>query len=402
MLSSFVAYFANRVWTDGNERIMVLRTQNSNNANSVLTSILRSFLIGLIVLPLFFKFYSKPLVDKEKIFILAIESSCDDTSAAVLCDTKKLSNVVASQTVHEAYGGIVPELASRAHQQNIVPVVHQALAIANIGKKELSAIAFTRGPGLLGSLLVGTSFAKSLSLGLGIPLIEVNHMQAHILAHFIEDEEMRAPDFPFLALTISGGHTQIVLVNDYLDMEILGETLDDAVGEAFDKSAKILGLTYPGGPLVDSYAQEGNPQAFTFPKPKVSGLDFSFSGLKTSILYFVQKETSKNPDFVNEHMNDLCASIQHTIVEILMDKLYAAVKKTGISRVAIGGGVSANSGVRQALKDAETKFNWTTYIPKFEYCTDNAAMIGIVGYFKFLQDQYSDYEVSARARYEIG
>ena len=340
-------------------------------------------------------------MDKEKIYILAIESSCDDTSAAVLCNRSKLSNVVASQKVHQAYGGIVPELASRAHQQNIVPVVHQALAIANIDKKQLSAIAFTRGPGLLGSLLVGTSFAKSLSLGLGIPLIEVNHMQAHILAHFIEDDEMKAPEFPFLALTISGGHTQIVLVQDYLQMEVLGETLDDAVGEAFDKSAKILGLPYPGGPLIDAHAKKGDPLAFKFPKPKVGELDFSFSGLKTSILYFVQGETSKDPDFVEKNMDDICASIQYTITQILMDKLRKAVDQTGIQRIAIGGGVSANSSIRTAISEAEEKYGWKTYIPKFEYCTDNAAMIGIVGYYKFLQSTYTTLDIAATARYGI-
>lgn len=340
-------------------------------------------------------------MNKEKIYILAIESSCDDTSAAVLCNTRKLSNVVASQKVHEAYGGIVPELASRAHQQNILPVVHRSLAIANIDKKQLSAIAFTRGPGLLGSLLVGTSFAKSLSLGLNIPLIEVNHMQAHILAHFIEDKDDKEPQFPFLALTISGGHTQIVLVRNHLQMEVLGETLDDAVGEAFDKSAKILGLSYPGGPLIDAHARKGDPLAFTFPKPKVADLNFSFSGLKTSILYFIQREMTKDPDFIEKHLNDICASIQYTIINILMDKLKKAVKMTGINEIAVGGGVAANSGIRAALEEAEKKFGWTTHIPKFEYCTDNAAMIGIVGYFKFKNRDYSDYDISARARYEI-
>ena len=340
-------------------------------------------------------------MDKEKIYILAIESSCDDTSAAVLCNRSKLSNIVASQKVHEAYGGIVPELASRAHQQNIVPVVHQALAIANIDKKQLSAIAFTRGPGLLGSLLVGTSFAKSLSLALNIPLIEVNHMQAHILAHFIEDDTMKAPEFPFLALTISGGHTQIVLVKDYLQMDVLGETLDDAVGEAFDKSAKILGLPYPGGPLIDAHAKKGNPKAFNFPKPKVGKLGFSFSGLKTSILYFIQRETAKDPDFITKNIDDICASIQFTITEILMDKLKKAAEQTGINRVAIGGGVSANSSIRSAMLEAEEKYGWTTYIPKFEYCTDNAAMIGIVGYYKYINSVYTSLDIAATARYKI-
>ncbi|MGB5822224.1 MAG: tRNA (adenosine(37)-N6)-threonylcarbamoyltransferase complex transferase subunit TsaD [Saonia sp.] len=340
-------------------------------------------------------------MEKQNIFILAIESSCDDTSAAVLHNTRKLSNVVATQKIHEEYGGVVPELASRAHQQNIVPVVHQALAKANIDKKQLSAIAFTRGPGLMGSLLVGTSFAKSLALGLNIPLIEVNHMQAHILAHFILEEDHTPPNFPFLAMTISGGHTQIVLVRDYFDMEILGETLDDAVGEAFDKSAKILGLPYPGGPLLDKYAQLGNPKAFPFPKPKVGGLNFSFSGLKTSILYFIQKRLKENPEFISENLNNICASIQYTIIEILMDKLKTAVKQTGITEIAIGGGVSANSGIRTALKNAESTLGWTTYIPKFEYCTDNAAMIGIVGYLKYKERNFTNQSVSAKARYTI-
>ncbi len=338
----------------------------------------------------------------KKNYILAIESSCDDTSAAVLCNTKVLSNVVATQEIHKQYGGVVPELASRAHQQNIVPVVHQALAKANIDKKQLSAIAFTRGPGLMGSLLVGTSFAKSLALGLGIPLIEVNHMEAHILAHFIDDENMTAPEFPFLGMTISGGHTQIVRVNSYFDMEVLGETLDDAVGEAFDKSAKLMGLPYPGGPLVDKNAQLGNPRAFDFPKPKVEGLNFSFSGLKTSILYFLKRETKKNADFVEKNINDICASVQYTILEILMDKLKLAVKQTGIQHIAIGGGVAANSGIRKRLKDAEKELGWTTYIPKFQYCTDNAGMIGIVGYLKFLEGQFTDQSVGAKARYAIG
>ncbi|MFT4832304.1 MAG: N6-L-threonylcarbamoyladenine synthase [Psychroserpens sp.] len=340
-------------------------------------------------------------MEHKYIYILAIESSCDDTSAAVLHNNKRLSNIVATQKIHEEFGGVVPELASRAHQQNIVPVVHQALAKANIDKKELSAIAFTRGPGLMGSLLVGTSFAKSLALGLNIPLIEVNHMQAHILAHFIDEENNQKPQFPFLALTISGGHTQIVLVKDYFDLEILGETLDDAVGEAFDKSAKILGLPYPGGPLVDKYAQMGNPRAFPFPKPKVKDLNFSFSGLKTSILYFIQKQVKENPNFVEENLYDICASIQFTIIDILMSKLKKAVKQTGIKQIAIGGGVSANSGIRHALKETEIKYGWTTYVPKFEYCTDNAAMIGIVGYLKYLEGNFSDQSITAKARYVI-
>ncbi|GAB4508772.1 MAG: tRNA (adenosine(37)-N6)-threonylcarbamoyltransferase complex transferase subunit TsaD [Allomuricauda sp.] len=341
-------------------------------------------------------------MEKSKKYILSIESSCDDTSAAVLCNKKVLSNVVATQEIHKQYGGVVPELASRAHQQNIVPVVHQALAKANIDKKQLSAIAFTRGPGLMGSLLVGTSFAKSLALGLDVPLIEVNHMEAHILAHFIDDGDQPTPSFPFLAMTISGGHTQIVKVIDHFNMEVLGETLDDAVGEAFDKSAKLMGLTYPGGPLIDKYAQLGNPHAFEFPKPKVDGLNFSFSGLKTSILYFLQRETQKDADFVSKNINDICASVQYTILEILMDKLQMAVDQTGIRQVAIGGGVAANSGIRQRLKDAEEKLGWSTFIPKFEYCTDNAAMIGIVGYLKYEKGAFTDQSIAAKARYAIG
>tara|TARA_R110000765_G_scaffold52310_2_gene105278 strand:+ start:4608 stop:5672 length:1065 start_codon:yes stop_codon:yes gene_type:complete len=341
------------------------------------------------------------MLEHETIYILAIESSCDDTSAAVLMNDKVLSNVVATQAIHKEYGGVVPELASRAHQQNIVPVVDQAIAKANIDKKQLSAIAFTRGPGLMGSLLVGTSFAKSLSLGLQIPLIEVNHMKAHILAHFIDDDSMKAPRFPFLALTISGGHTQIVQVNDFFDMKIIGQTLDDAVGEAFDKSAKILGLPYPGGPLIDKHAASGNPHKFEFPIPNVKELNFSFSGLKTSILYFIQKQTKENPDFIKNNLEDICASIQYTIITILMRKLKKAVKQTGIKEIAIGGGVSANSGIRKALIDAQTKFGWKTYIPKFEYCTDNAAMIGIVGYYKYKNEVFAQQDVTAKARYLI-
>ncbi|SHG34072.1 O-sialoglycoprotein endopeptidase [Salegentibacter echinorum] len=337
----------------------------------------------------------------QNIYILGIESSCDDTAAAVLHNGKILSNVVATQEVHQKYGGVVPELASRAHQQNIVPVIHQAIARANIGKKDISAIAFTQGPGLMGSLLVGTSFAKSLSLGLGIPLIAVNHMQAHILAHFIEEKDYKKPEFPFLAMTISGGHTQIVKVSDYFKMEVIGETTDDAVGEAFDKSAKILGLPYPGGPLIDKYAHEGNPKAFPFPNPKVPGLNFSFSGFKTSVLYFVQKQTKENPNFVAENLKDICASIQFSIVRILMDKLKKAVKETGINQIAIAGGVSANSGIRNALLDAEKNYGWDCFIPKFEYTTDNAAMIAIAGHYKYLEKDFSDFSITAKARYKF-
>ncbi len=337
-------------------------------------------------------------MSSQNIYILAIESSCDDTAAAVMLNGKILTNIVASQKIHEDYGGVVPELASRAHQQNIVPVVDQALKQAKIERSQLSAIAFTRGPGLMGSLLVGTSFAKSLAYGLGIPLIDVNHMQAHILAHFIEEEDFTKPPFPFLAMTISGGHTQIVKVNSYFDMEVIGETIDDAVGEAFDKSGKILGLGYPAGPEIDRRAKMGNPKAFKFTKPKVNGLDFSFSGLKTAILYFIQREVKLNPNFIVENLNDICASIQYTIIGILMDKLKLASKQTGIRHIAIGGGVSANSGIRKALKNGEQKFGWTTYVPKFEYTTDNAAMIAIVGYLKFLEGDYADQSIMASAR----
>ena len=337
----------------------------------------------------------------ENIYILGIESSCDDTAASVIHNGTILSNVIASQKIHEEYGGVVPELASRAHQQNIVPVVNQAIKKANIAKKQLHAIAFTRGPGLMGSLLVGTSFAKSLSLGLDIPLIDVNHMQAHILAHFINEEGFKKPPFPFLAMTISGGHTQIVKVSNYFEMEIIGETIDDAVGEAYDKSGKILGLGYPAGPEIDKRAQLGNPKAFKFTKPKVNGLNFSFSGLKTAILYFIQRESKTNPNFINENINDICASIQYTIIGILIDKIKLASNQTGIKHIAIGGGVSANSGIRQALKTGETKFGWTTYLPKFEFTTDNAAMIAIVGYLKYLESNFSDQNVTASARLKI-
>ena len=331
-------------------------------------------------------------------YILGIESSCDDTAAAVINNGKVLSNVVATQKIHEEFGGVVPELASRAHQQNIVPVVDQALRKANIDKNALSAIAFTRGPGLMGSLLVGTSFSKSLAMGLGIPLIAVNHMQAHILAHFIKVEGQEVPNFPFLAMTISGGHTQIVHVKNYFEMEIIGETIDDAVGEAFDKSGKIMGLPYPAGPLIDSYAQKGDPKRFMFPKPKVKPMDFSFSGLKTAVLYFVEREIQENPDFLTENIEDVCASLQFTIVDYLMDKLKNAVKHTGIKEIAIGGGVSANSGIRKALFEAEKKYGWKTHVPKFEYCTDNAAMIAIVGELKYKSGLFSENDITAKAR----
>jgi len=334
-------------------------------------------------------------------YILGIESSCDDTAAAVLLNGEILSNVVASQAIHESYGGVVPELASRAHQQNIVPVVDQALQKAGVSTTDLDAVAFTQGPGLMGSLLVGTSFAKSLAYGLEIPLIDVNHMQGHILAHFIKEDGYNKPPFPFIAMTISGGHTQIVRVDDYFKMTVIGETIDDAVGEAFDKSGKILGLGYPAGPEIDKRAKLGNPKAFKFTKPKVKGLNFSFSGLKTAILYFVQKQVKENPQFIKENLNDICASIQYTIVGVLMDKLKLAVSETGINHIAIGGGVSANSGIRYALKKAESQHGWTSYLPAFEFTTDNAAMIAIVGYLKFQKKQYADQSIMASSRLKI-
>lgn len=334
----------------------------------------------------------------EKVYTLAIESSCDDTSAAVLCNNKVLSNLIARQSVHESFGGVVPELASRAHQQNIVPVVAEALKKSGISKEQLSCIAYTQGPGLMGSLLVGSSFAKSMAMSLGIPLISVHHMQAHLLAHFIEEEGFDIPEFPFLGLTISGGHTQIVKITDYFSMEIIGETSDDAVGEAFDKTAKILGLPYPGGPLIDQNAQKGNPLSFSFTKPKVPGLDFSFSGLKTQILYFIQKKVKEDPDFIEKNKNDLCASVQKTIIDILMEKIEEAVLQTGITRIAIGGGVSANSGIRKALKESELTKGWKAHIPKFEYTTDNAAMIGIVGYLKYQRKMFDTLHVTSKSR----
>ncbi len=333
--------------------------------------------------------------------ILGIESSCDDTSAAVIKGNRILSNIAASQTIHNEYGGVVPELASRAHQQNIIPVIHQSLTKANIQQNEISAIGFTRGPGLLGSLLVGTSFAKSLAMSLDVPLIEVNHLQAHILAHFIEDANPVPPKFPFLCLTVSGGHTMIVLVEDYFDMKIIGKTIDDAAGEAFDKIGKLFGLDYPAGPIVDKLAKTGDPHAFTFSKPKMDGYDYSFSGLKTSVLYFIQKELKKNPEFISENLNDLCASVQKTITETLILKLEKAAAEYQISEVAIAGGVSANSGLREAMLTNKEKLGWNIYIPKFEYTTDNAAMIAMVAQLKYERDEFSDLSVSASARYDL-
>lgn len=333
----------------------------------------------------------------NKINILAIESSCDDTSAAVISDAIVLSNCVASQSIHEAFGGVVPEVASRAHQQNIVPVVDQAIKISGIYASDLKAIAFTRGPGLLGSLLVGVSFAKSMALSLNIPLIEVNHIQAHVLAHFIDDPK---PNFPFLCLTVSGGHTQILRVDDYLTMTELGTTIDDAAGEAFDKIGKILGLGYPAGPLIDKLAKQGIAK-FEFTEPQVKDFDFSFSGLKTNVLRFIQKETSSNPDFIKENLNDICASVQDRIISILMNKLVAASNQTGIKEIAIAGGVSANSKLREELQVIGARKGWNTFIPDFKYCTDNAAMIAMTAHFKYLKGEFSDQSITPLARYEF-
>jgi len=334
------------------------------------------------------------------IYILGIETSCDDTSAAVLEDNKVLANVIANQEVHQNFGGVVPELASRAHQQNIIPVVERALTHAKINKKQIQAVAFTNGPGLLGSLLVGTSFSKSFALGLNIPIIEVNHIKAHILAHFIQEGCVirEVPEFPFLCLLVSGGHTQIVRVEDYSKMEIIGQTIDDAAGEAFDKAAKIMGLTYPGGPLIDKYAGQGNPDAFSFSKPNVPELNYSFSGLKTSFLYFLRDNLKKNPSFIEENRDNLCASIQKAIVETLMDKLKKASVQTGIKQIAIAGGVSANSSLRQAIVDGEKLYGWKTFVPDFAYCTDNAAMVAIAGYYKYLKKDFASQNISPFTR----
>ncbi len=371
----------------------------------------------------------------KTIIIIGIESSCDDTGAAVIKDGKLLANIVASQNIHKAYGGVVPELASRAHQQNIIPVVDQALKQAGVEKHEISAAAFTRGPGLMGSLLVGTSFAKAFALGLDIPLIEVNHMQGHILAHFIThpelpdgDKEIMAkqsskgfgavspplpgdrerlltrgavPSFPFLCLTVSGGHTQIVLVKDFFEMKIIGETIDDAAGEAFDKAAKIMGLPYPGGPMIDKYAKEGNPKAFTFTKPKVADLNYSFSGLKTAFMNFINNETAKNPDFAEQRKADICASIQYTIIDILLHKLKMAAKQYGVTQIAVAGGVSANSELRSTLHKLAEQLGWQVFIPKFEYCTDNAAMIAVTGYLKYLKQDFTTQAASPLPRYNL-
>ena len=331
------------------------------------------------------------------IYILGIESSCDDTSAAVLRNGELLSNVTASQAVHEAYGGVVPELASRAHQQNVVPVVDQAIKRAGITKEQLSAIAFTRGPGLMGSLLVGVSFAKGFARSLGIPLIDVNHLQGHVMAHFIKepDQPSKLPPLPFLCLLVSGGNSQIVKVNAYNDMEVLGQTIDDAAGEAIDKCSKVMGLGYPGGPIIDRLARQGNPKAYQFAEPNIPNLDYSFSGLKTSFLYSMQKWVKEDPDFIEHHKEDIAASLEWTIVDILMKKLKKAVKQTGIKHVAVAGGVSANNGLRNAFYDAQKRYGWTIYIPKFSYTTDNAAMIGIVGYYKYLDGEFCGIDAPA-------
>ena len=334
---------------------------------------------------------------EKDIYILGIESSCDDTSAAVLKNGVLLSNVTASQAVHEAYGGVVPELASRAHQQNVVPVVDQAIKRAGITKEQLSAVAFTRGPGLMGSLLVGVSFAKGFARSLGIPMIDVNHLQGHVMAHFIKesDDDQHMPPLPFLCLLVSGGNSQIVKVNAYNDMEVLGQTIDDAAGEAIDKCSKVMGLGYPGGPIIDRLARQGNPKAFQFAEPNIPNLDYSFSGLKTSFLYSMQKWVADDPDFIEHHKEDIAASLEWTIVDILMKKLKKAVKQTGIKHVAVAGGVSANNGLRNAFYDAEKRYGWTIYIPKFSYTTDNAAMIGIVGYYKYLDGAFCSIDAPA-------
>jgi N6-L-threonylcarbamoyladenine synthase len=343
-------------------------------------------------------------MDQEKdIIILGIESSCDDTSAAVLKNGYLLSNVIASQKVHEAYGGVVPELASRAHQQNIVPVVDQAIKQAGIDRKDITAVAFTRGPGLLGSLLVGTSFAKGYALAAGIPMIEINHLQGHVLAHFLKEEgaENRSPEFPHLCLLVSGGNSQIILVKDHLDMEVIGQTIDDAAGEAFDKCAKVMGMPYPGGPLIDRLAKEGNPDAFEFAKPRIKDLDYSFSGLKTSFLYFLRDQIKENGNFIKENKADLCASLQKTIIDILMVKLVKACKQTGIREVTVAGGVSANSGLQNALRNEAEKRHWNLFIPKFAFTMDNAAMIAMTGYYKYLKGEFAGQDAVPFARMNI-
>lgn len=338
--------------------------------------------------------------NNRDIVILGIESSCDDTSAAIIRNNLILSNEVAGQAVHIAYGGVVPELASRAHQQNIIPVVDLAIKKSGISMDEITAVAFTRGPGLLGSLLVGTSFAKGFALARKIPLIEVNHLQGHVLAHFVKEQsvEKKLPGFPFLCLLVSGGNSQIIIVRDHLDMEVIGQTIDDAAGEAFDKCAKVIGLPYPGGPMIDKLAKEGDPKAFKFAKPKLPGLDYSFSGLKTSFLYFIRDRMAENPNFIEENKADICASLQYTIIEVLMTKVKQAAKETGIRTIAVAGGVSANSGLRQALLDAAKKYNWEMHIPAFKFTTDNAAMIAITGYYKYLKGEFASQDAVPYSR----
>jgi len=367
---------------------------NNNSINNTI-QIFFICLLPSLVGKINYKLATVLIFTTMSITILAVESSCDDTSAAIIKDGKILANCIANQTIHAKYGGVIPEMASRKHQLNIVPVVDAALKEAGVEQHELSAIAFTQGPGLLGSLLVGNSFCKAMAFNLSIPLITVNHMIAHVMAHFIDDPK---PQFPFLCLTVSGGHTQIVKVTDYLKMEVIGNTLDDAAGEAFDKSAKLLGFSYPGGPLIDKHSKEGNPEAFTFGKPKIQGLNFSFSGVKTSILYYVQKQLKVNPNFIEDHKADLCASIQQTIVDILLGKLKRAAKEHGINHVSIAGGVSANSALRKQFEELGQKLKWNTYIPKFEYCTDNAAMIAITAHYKYLSEDFASLDVPAMAR----
>ena len=362
--------------------------------HKVLLLVYRSQNYLFFLFPLYFRTIN---LLKKNICILAIESSCDDTSAAIIYNGSVLSNKTANQTVHQEYGGVIPELASRQHLINIIPVIDIALKEANKNVKELDAIAFTRGPGLLGSLIVGVSLAKAMAMSLNIPLIEVHHMQAHVLAHFAEDPK---PEFPFLCLTVSGGHTQIIKITDYTQMEILGSTIDDAAGEAFDKTGKMLGLDYPAGPIIDQLAQQGSPE-YSFTEPQVAPLDFSFSGLKTSILYFLQKEMAKNPDFINENLANICCSVQTTIVNILIKKLIKASEITGIKRIGIAGGVSANSSLRKMLEQKGKELGWKTYIPDFQYCTDNAGMIGIAGYYKYLNNDFSDQSVTPMARMEF-
>ncbi|WP_200975943.1 tRNA (adenosine(37)-N6)-threonylcarbamoyltransferase complex transferase subunit TsaD [Echinicola sp. 20G] len=335
----------------------------------------------------------------KNINILAIESSCDETSASIISDGKILNNIVATQSVHEKYGGVVPELASRAHQQHLIPVIHEAIESSGLKKEDLSAVGFTRGPGLMGSLMVGVSFAKSFAYSLGIPLIDVNHMQAHILAHFIDDPK---PSFPFICLTVSGGHTQLVLVKDYLEMLVIGETLDDAVGEAFDKTAKLLGLPYPGGPMIDKYAKEGNPGAYKFPLSEMPGLNYSFSGIKTAVLYFLRDQLKVNSSFIDENIVDICASVQYTLIKMLMQKLKRAAREYKVKDIAIAGGVSANSGLRNELENLAKELSWKVYVPKFEYCTDNAAMIAMAAHYKYLKGEFCGLDVSPMAKMKLG